>query len=104
MRATYKASDQSHKIMAQNKVKIEGNTVTQNGEPMFAIHRRRSAKKTQGCYRELTPTLEYIKKEKDQETKHEKPSIREQLKAAKAQSEKKAPTQEKKPKSKEMEI
>lgn len=104
MRATYKASDQSHKIMAQNKVKIEGNTVTQNGEPMFAIHRRYSAKKTQGCYRELTPTLEYIKKEKAQETKQEKPSIREQLKAAKAQSEKKAPTQEKKPKSKEMEI
>ena len=104
MRATYKASDQSHKIMAQNKVKIEGNTVTQNGEPMFAIHRRHSAKKIQGCYRELTPTLEYIKKEKAQEAKQEKPSIRDQLKAAKAQSEKKAPTQEKKPKSKEMEI
>ena len=104
MMSTVKASEQSHKIMAQNKVKIEGNTVTQNGEPMFAIHRRYSAKKTQGCYRELTPTLEYIKKEKAQETKQEKPSIREQLKAAKAQSEKKAPTQEKKPKSKEMEI
>ena len=104
MMSTVKASEQSHKIMAQYKVKIEGNTVTQNGEPMFAIHRRYSAKKTQGCYRELTPTLEYIKKEKAQETKHEKPSIREQLKAAKAQSEKKAPTQEKKPKSKEMEI
>ena len=104
MMSTVKASEQSHKIMAQYKVKIEGNTVTQNGEPMFAIHRRYSAKKTQGCYRELTPTLEYIKKEKAQETKQEKPSIREQLKAAKAQSEKKAPTQEKKPKSKEMEI
>ena len=104
MMSTVKASEQSHKIMAQNKVKIEGNTVTQNGEPMFAVHRRYSAKKTQGCYRELTPTLDYIKKEKAQETKHEKPSIRDQLKAAKAQSEKKAPTQEKKPKSKEMEI
>jgi len=104
MMSTVKASEQSHKIMAQYKVKIEGNTVTQNGEPMFAIHRRHSTKKTQGCYRELTPTLEYIKKEKAQETKHEKPSIREQLKAAKAQSEKKAPTQEKKLKSKEMEI
>ena len=104
MRATYKASEQSHRIMAQNKVKIEGNTVTQNGEPMFAIHRRHSAKKTQGCYRELTPTLEYIKQEKSHEAKQEKPSIREQLKAAKAQSEKKAPAQEKKPKSKEMEI
>ena len=104
MMSTVKASEQSHKIMAQYKVKIEGNTVTQNGEPMFAIHRRYSAKKTQGCYRELTPTLEYIKEEKAQETKQEKPSIRDQLKAAKAQSEKKAPTQEKKPKSKEMEI
>jgi len=104
MMSTVKASEQSHKIMAQYKVKIEGNTVTQNGEPMFAIHRRYSAKKTQGCYRELTPTLEYIKKEKAQEAKQEKPSIRDQLKAAKAQSEKKAPTQEKKPKSKEMEI
>ena len=104
MMSTVKASEQSHKIMAQYKVKIEGNTVTQNGEPMFAIHRRYSAKKTQGCYRELTPTLEYIKEEKAQETKQEKPSIRDQLKAAKAQSEKKAPTQEKKPKSKEMDI
>ena len=104
MMSTVKVSEQSHKIMAQYKVKIEGNTVTQNGDPMFAIHRRYSAKKTQGCYRELTPTLEYIKKEKAQETKQEKPSIRDQLKAAKAQSEKKAPTQEKKPKSKEMEI
>lgn len=104
MRSTVKASEQSHKIMAQHKIKIDGNTVTQNGEPMFAIHRRYSERKTQGCYRELTPTLEYIKQEKAQEAKQEKPSIRDQLKAAKAQSEKKAPTQEKKPKSKEMEI
>ena len=100
MRSTVKASAQSQRIMARNGVKIEGNTVTQNGEPLFAIHRRHSAKKTQGCYRELTPTLEYIRQEK----KQEKPSIRDQLKAAKAQSEKKAPAKEKKPKSKEMEI
>ena len=96
MMSTVKASEQSHKIMAQNKVKIEGNTVTQNGEPMFAIHRRYSAKKTQGCYRELTPTLEYIKKEKAQEAKQEKPSIREQLKAAaKTQPERKPPAKQK---------
>ena len=43
-------------------------------------------------------------KKKAQEADQEKPSIRDQLKAAKAQSEKKSPTQEKKPKSKEMEI
>ena len=96
MMSTVKASEQSHKIMAQNKVKIEGNTVTQNGEPMFGIHRRYSAKKTQGCYRELTPTLEYIKKEKAQEAKQEKPSIREQLKAAaKTQPERKPPAKQK---------
>ena len=92
MRSTVKASDQSQRIMARNGVRIEGNTVTQNGEPLFAIHRRYSAKKTQGCYRELTPTLEYIRQEK----KQEKPSIREQLKAAaKSQPEKKAPTKAK---------
>lgn len=97
MRSTVKASEHSHKVMAQHKIKIEGNTVTQNGEPMFAIHRRYSAKKTQGCYRELTPTLEYIRQEKAQEAKQEKPSIREQLKAAaKAQPERKAPVRAKK--------
>ena len=92
MRSTVKASDQSQRIMARNGVKIEGNTVTQNGEPLFAIHRRYSAKKTQGCYRELTPTLEYIRQEK----KQEKPSIRDQLKAAaKSQPEKKSPAKAK---------
>lgn len=96
MRSTVKASEQSQRIMAQYRVKIEGDTVTQNGEPMFAIHRRYSAKKTQGCYRELTPTLEYMKPEKAQETKQEKPSIREQLRAAaKPQPEKKAPVKQK---------
>ena len=100
MMSTVKASEQSHKIIAQHKVKIEGDTVTRNGEPMFAIHRRHSEKKTKGCYRELTPTLEYIQQEK----KQEKPSIRDQLKAAKAQPEQKAHAKEKKPKSKEMEI
>lgn len=47
-------------------------------------------------YRELTPTLEYIKKEKVQEAKQEKPSIREQLKAAaKTQPERKPPAKQK---------
>ena len=96
MMSTVKTSEQTHKIMAQYKVKIEGNTVTQNGEPMFAIHRRYSAKKTQGCYRELTPTLEYIKKEKAQEAKQEKPSIRDQLRAAaKSKPERKTPAKQK---------
>lgn len=67
MLSTYRSSEQSFRVMARNGVRIEGNTVTQNGEPLFAIHRRHSAKKTQGCYRELTPTLEYIRQEKKQE-------------------------------------
>ena len=98
MRATYRSSDHFFNVLARNGVRIEGNTVTQNGEPLFAIHRRHSAKKTQGCYRELTPTLEYIRQEK----KQEKPSIRDQLKAAaKSQPEKKAPA---KAKSHDMEL
>ena len=98
MQASYRASNHSFNVLARNGVRIEGNTVTQNGEPLFAIHRRHSAKKTQGCYRELTPTLEYIRQEK----KQEKPSIRDQLKAAsKSQSEKKSPA---KAKSHDMEL
>ena len=44
------------------------------------------------CYRELLPTLEYVK----QEQKQEKPSIRDQLRtAAKQQPEKKSPVKSK---------
>ena len=96
MRSTYRSSEQSFRTMAQYKVKIEGNTVTRNGEPMFKVHRRHAARKTQGCYRELMPTLEYIGRENAPETKQEKPSIRDQLKAAaKFQPEKKAPAKQK---------
>ena len=92
MRASYRASNHSFNLLARNGVKIEGNTVTQNGEPLFKIHRRHATRKTQGCYRELMPTLEYIK----QEQKQEKPSIRDQLKAAaKQQPEKKSPVKSK---------
>ena len=92
MRASYRASNHSFNLLARNGVKIEGNTVTQNGEPLFKIHRRHAARKTQGCYRELMPTLEYVK----QEQKQEKPSIRDQLKAAaKQQPEKKSPVKSK---------
>ena len=92
MRATYRSSNHSFNLLARNGVRIEGNTVTQNGEPLFKIHRRHAARKTQGCYRELMPTLEYVK----QEQKQEKPSIRDQLKAAaKTQPEKKAPVKSK---------
>ena len=66
--------------------------LSQNGEPLFAIHRRHASRKTQGCYRELTPTLEYIRKEQ----KQEKPSIRDQLKAAaRTQPENKSPAKSK---------
>ena len=88
MRASYRASNHSFNLLARNGVRIEGNTVTQNGEPLFKIHRRHAARKTQGCYRELMPTLEYVKQEK--------PSIRDQLKAAaKQQPEQKFPVKSK---------
>ena len=92
MRASYRASNHSFNLLARNGVRIEGNTVTQNGEPLFKIHRRHATRKTQGCYRELMPTLEYAK----QEQKQEKPSIRDQLRtAAKQQPEKKSPVKSK---------
>ena len=92
MRASHRASNHSFNLLARSGVKIEGNTVTQNGEPLFKIHRRHATRKMQGCYRELMPTLEYIK----QEQKQEKPSIRDQLKAAaKTQPEKKSPVKSK---------
>lgn len=92
MQASYRASNHSFNLLARSGVKIEGNTVTQNGEPLFKIHRRHATRKMQGCYRELMPTLEYIK----QEQKQEKPSIRDQLKAAaKTQPEKKSPVKSK---------
>ena len=92
MRASYRASNHSFNLLARNGVRIEGNTVTQNGEPLFKIHRRHATRKTQGCYRELMPTLEYVR----QEQKQEKPSIRDQLKtAAKQQPEKKSPVKSK---------
>ena len=88
MRASYRSSNHSFNLLARNGVRIEGNTVTQNGEPLFKIHRRHAARKTQGCYRELMPTLEYVKQEK--------PSIRDQLRtAAKQQPEKKSPVKSK---------
>jgi predicted glycosyltransferase len=76
--ASYKASPQSQNVLMEHHVKINKDTVTMNGEPLFHVERRYAAKKTQGCYRELNPTLEYIKQEK----KVEKASIRDQLKAA----------------------
>ena len=49
MRASYRVSNHSFNLLARNGVRIEGNTVTQNGEPLFKIHRRHAARKTQGC-------------------------------------------------------
>ena len=43
MRATYRSSNHSFNLLARNGVRIEGNTVTQNGEPLFktiAVMRR----------------------------------------------------------------
>lgn len=81
MLSTYKMSDQSRSVLHDNKIKIDDKTVTQDGKPMFKINRRFSSRKTKGCYRELTPTLEYIG------GKQQKPSIRRQIAEAKGKSE-----------------
>lgn len=91
MLSTYKASEQSKRIMTTFKVKIDNKTVTHDGKPLFAIHRRYSQHKTKGCYRELNPTLENIK-----ERQTEKPSIRQQLAENKAKSDKAKPAPSKK--------
>jgi hypothetical protein len=77
MFARYQCSSKSQNTLYANKIKFDGDTVTQNGEPLFAIHRRFSSRKTQGCYRELLPNLEYIK----QDHHKKKPSVRDKLKA-----------------------
>ena len=82
--------------MMEYKVRIEGNTVTRDASRCSLSTAAHSAKKVQGCYRELTPILEYIGKEKTQEAAREKPSIREQLRAAaKSQPERKTPVKQK---------
>ncbi len=81
MLSTYKMSDRSRSVLHDNKIKIDDKTVTQAGKPMFKINRRFSSRKTKGCYRELTPTLEYI------DGKQQKPSIRKQLAETKGKSE-----------------
>jgi antirestriction protein ArdC len=96
--ANYKASPQSQKTLMAYHVKIEKDTVLRNGEPLFHVQRRFASKKTQGCYRELNPTLEYVKPEK----KVEKASIRDQLKAA--AKEKSAQQKPEKQKSKGLEM
>lgn len=81
MLSTYKMSEHSRCVLWDNKIKIDDKTVTQDGKPMFKINRRFSSRKTKGCYRELTPTLEYIG------SKQQKPSIRKQLAETKGKSE-----------------
>lgn len=80
MLSTYKMSDRSRSVLHDNKIKIDDKTVMQDGKPMYKINRRFSSRKTKGCYRELTPTLEYIG------GKQQKPSIRKQLEATKGKS------------------
>ena len=64
MRASYRSSNHSFNLLARNGVRIEGNTVTQNGEPLFKIHRRHATRKTQGCYvKEIDSGLESLQHE-----------------------------------------
>lgn len=83
MLSKYKADNHSHITMSRYNVKIEDNTVTKDGKPLFEIQRRYASKKTKGCYRELNPVLKYVYQA---EQKQEKPSIKKQLAEAKEQA------------------
>lgn len=58
MRSTIRAAYSSISLLAKLNIKIAGNTVTRDGQIIYNIRRRYSAKKVQGSYRELKPTLE----------------------------------------------
>lgn len=61
--ARYRASAQSHKILALAKIRINinGANVTQDGELVAHVRHRYSTRKVGGCYRQLTPTMKDIK-------------------------------------------
>lgn len=61
MLSNVRATDYSLKILAQQKIKIAGNTITQDNSVIYNIRRRYSSKKVHGCHRELKPTLEAVR-------------------------------------------
>ena len=61
MLARYRASEQNHKILALQKIRINGANVTQDGELVAHVRHRYSTRKVGGCYRQLTPTMKDIK-------------------------------------------
>jgi mRNA degradation ribonuclease J1/J2 len=60
MLSTIRAADSSISLLVKLKIKIAGNTVMRDGQTIYNIHRRYSAKKVRGCYRELKPALEAV--------------------------------------------
>ena len=60
MRSTVRATMASISLLAKLNIKIAGNTVTRDGQIIYNIRRRYSAKKVRGCCRELKPTLEAV--------------------------------------------
>ncbi len=58
--ATYKASPQSQRTLAEHKVRIVRDTVSSERRAAFSYQRRYAARNS-GCYRELLPPLEYVK-------------------------------------------
>jgi hypothetical protein len=60
MCSTVRATWASTSILAKLNIKIAGNTVTRDGQIIYNIRRRYSAKKVRGCYRELKPALEAV--------------------------------------------
>lgn len=60
MRATYKESFATAKLLASLNIKVTDNIITRDGVQIYRLRRRYASRKTNGCYRELMPTLECI--------------------------------------------
>lgn len=60
MLSRYEASNANRRILQENHIQINNNTVTQDGIPIYHVKRRYATRKTNGFHRELTPTLEAL--------------------------------------------
>lgn len=59
MMSGYKMNPQSSMIIWRNKIKVAENAVYMDGLQVATIRRRYAARKTNGCYRQLNPVVEY---------------------------------------------
>jgi len=57
MLAKHTPSNKSYRVIYENHITFKGDTILQNGEPIFEILPRISRSKSGGMYKELLPSL-----------------------------------------------